>query len=95
MKESKVTDEKPKVLIVDDERLNINVLNELLREDYTVMVATSGEQALHVVKRDLPDLILLDIMLPDMNGYAVCRHLKNNEETQNIPIIFITIRNNV
>ncbi len=90
-----VTDLKPKVLIVDDERLNINVLNELLRDDYKVMVATSGEQALNVVKKDSPDLILLDIMLPDMNGYAVCRHLKNNEETQNIPIIFITIRNNV
>ena len=95
MKEQSVYEQRPKILIVDDERLNINVLNELLRDEYKIMVATTGKQALNVVKRELPDLILLDIMLPDMNGYAICRHFKNNEYTQNIPIIFITVRNNV
>ena len=94
MSQFSVTESKPRVLIVDDEKLNINILNELLRDDYQIMVATSGEQALKAVAKMPPDLILLDVMLPDMNGYAVCKSLKNHEETHNIPVIFITVRNN-
>ena len=80
-----------RVLIVDDERFNIGVLVELLRSDCDTMVAKSGEQALQSVYSPIPpDLILLDIMMPDMDGYAVCRHLKGDVTTQHIPIIFIT-----
>lgn len=86
-------DDKPKVLIVDDERLNLNLLNELLKSEYDVSVATTGEQALKGVAACKPDIILLDIMMPDINGYEVCRILKEDVATQDIPIIFITAKN--
>lgn len=82
--------DRPLILIVDDERLNITMLNALLKNDYKIMVATSGEQALRAAVSGKPDLILLDIMMPDMDGYEVCRQLKAKEETQHISVIFIT-----
>jgi diguanylate cyclase (GGDEF)-like protein len=82
--------QRPRILIVDDERLNINVLNVLLRDDYKIMAATNGEQALKAASSGSPDLILLDIMMPGMDGYEVCRQLKTMATTQSIPIIFIT-----
>jgi len=88
-----LSDNKPAVMIVDDERININLLNQLLRDEYKVMVATSGEQALRAIPEKLPDLILLDVMMTGMDGFDVCRRLKNDEATQNIPIIFITAIN--
>ena len=81
---------KAKVLIVDDERIFINLLAGLLSEDYKIMAATNGEQALYAAKTGKPDLILLDVKMPDMTGYAVCAHLKEDEETRDIPVIFIT-----
>jgi len=85
-----MADNRNKILIVDDERYNINVLNDLLKEDYNIMAAKSGEQALNAVAKSKPDLILLDVMMPDMDGYEVCHKLKMNGETKDIPIIFIT-----
>ncbi len=85
---------RPKVLIVDDERLNIRVLNEVLRNDYEIMVATGGEQALKLAASAKPDLVLLDIMMPAMDGYEVCRRLKEAEATKNTPVIFISALNN-
>ena len=83
--------ERGKVLIVDDERFNLRVLVELLRTDCDTMVAKTGEQALQSARSSLPpDLILLDIMMPEMDGYQVCRHLKADEATRHIPIIFVT-----
>jgi len=83
--------ERATLLIVDDEPFNINLLKELLQDDYDTMVALNGKQALERVYGDmLPDLILLDIMMPDMDGYEVCRHLKADARTRDIPIIFIT-----
>ncbi|MGE0085228.1 MAG: HD-GYP domain-containing protein [Desulfococcaceae bacterium] len=81
-----------RILIVDDERFNINVLVEILKSDYRVIVAKNGEEALKRVvdSSTPPDLILLDIMMPQMDGYTVCRILKKNEKTRKIPIIFIT-----
>ncbi len=79
-----------KILVVDDERYNINVLNDLLKHEYKVMVAKSGEQALKAAQAGQPDLILLDIIMPDMDGYEVCRRLKSMPELRHIPIIFIT-----
>lgn len=84
-------DKKPRILIVDDERFNIKTLTELLREDYKIMAAKTGEQALKAVQGEiLPNLILLDIMMPGMDGYEVCERFKANERTKNIPVIFVT-----
>jgi PleD family two-component response regulator len=85
------TNKQYKLLIVDDERSNIKILTQFLREDYKIMAAKSGAQALKAVEGDiLPDLILLDIMMPDIDGYEVCRQLKQHDRTKNIPVIFVT-----
>lgn len=83
-------DERPRILIVDDERININILNTLLKADYKIMAATSGEQAIKAAVDGQPDLILLDILMPGMDGHQVCRKLKSDPATRSIPIIFIT-----
>ncbi len=81
-----------RVLIVDDEKLNRDILIGLLKPLYTVMVAKNGTQALKAAARSgiRPDLILLDIMMPDMDGFEVCRRLKEDEATCDIPVIFVT-----
>lgn len=85
-------DKKGKVLVVDDEKINCSVLATLL-EDYKVIIAKDGKQALKRARKlPLPDLILLDIILPDMNGYEVCEKLKKDDQTKDIPIIFITVK---
>lgn len=82
---------KPLILIVDDTPINIQVLAENLIKDYRVKVAVSGQAALDAIARQgLPDLILLDVMMPDMDGYEVCRRLKENPQTSKIPVIFVT-----
>ena len=79
------------VLVVDDSKTNIAVLAEVLRQDYTVRAATGGEKALEIAfSENSPDLILLDVVMPDMDGYEVCARLKADPRTKNIPIIFIT-----
>ncbi len=83
-----------KILVVDDEPLNINILVELLKSDYKMMAAKNGQQALKAAaSANKPDLILLDIMMPDMDGYEVCRLLKADEQTRDIPVIFISAMN--
>ena len=80
-----------KILIVDDERVNLNILIDLLKPDYKIMVATNGNQALKAARSNSPpDLILLDVMMPEMDGYEVCRLLKSDEKTLDIPVIFVT-----
>lgn len=87
---------KPTILIVDDMATNIALLSDLLHDDYQIKVAKSGQKALEIAKAlEKPDLILLDIEMPEMNGYEVCKELKNNEFTNNIPVIFVTARNDV
>jgi cyclic di-GMP phosphodiesterase len=80
------------VLVVDDTETNIDILVETLGDDYDVSVAMDGMGALELVKEDTPDLILLDIMMPGMDGYAVCRSLKADKKTRDIPVIFITAK---
>ena len=81
------------VMVVDDTPANLVLMNDLLQEQYTVKVASSGARALKIANGDkAPDLILLDIMMPDMDGYEVCRQLKANPRTSGIPIIFLTAR---
>lgn len=81
---------KPNVLIVDDQPLNIRILYETLRDDCTCFMATNGTKALAHCRETPPDLILLDVMLPDISGHEVCRQLKADYTTEGIPIIFIT-----
>ncbi|MBF0549936.1 MAG: diguanylate cyclase [Deltaproteobacteria bacterium] len=84
---------KQSVLIVDDEPGNAKILVELLRPSYTVRVAVDGAKALQVARSDIPpDLILLDVVMPGMDGYEVCQELKADPRTQDIPIIFITAK---
>lgn len=82
-----------KILIVDDTPANITLLGDLLKGKYEIIVATEGEAAIETARKALPDLILLDVMMPGMDGYTVCRTLKQFEETSHIPVIFITARN--
>lgn len=84
--------EEQKVLIVDDEPANIRILIETLKGRYHLIGATCGKEALDcALSDDPPDLILLDILMPDMDGYEVCARLKHEERTRHIPVIFITV----
>ena len=83
-------DQRPRLLLVDDEPTNLQVLRHILQADYRLLFATDGERALQVAREQLPQLILLDIMMPGMDGYAVCRALKADPATAGIPVIFIT-----
>lgn len=87
---------KQSILIVDDTPENIDLLSEILANDYRVRVATSGERALRIVYSDEPpDLILLDIMMPGLSGLEICRRLKANPDRRRIPIIFVTAMSSV
>ncbi len=81
---------RQKILIVDDENINIEVLMGILKSDYRIITAKNGAQALEKLKKDKIDLILLDIMMPDMNGYELCRKIKNDPSLNSIPVIFVT-----
>ncbi|CAK0741011.1 putative cyclic di-GMP phosphodiesterase VC_1348 [Azospirillaceae bacterium] len=86
-----MTGPKPRILIVDDEPINLKVLSDLLRDSYTLSVAKDGPQALaRMAAGVMPDLILLDIMMPGMDGIMVCEQLKRNPATADVPIIFVT-----
>ncbi len=83
--------DKPKNLIVDDTPLNLKLLSHTLsRNNFEVTIAKEGKKALKLAELKQPHLILLDVMMPDMDGFEVCRRLKANPKTQDIPIIFIT-----
>jgi len=81
---------KNTLLIVDDEDLNLKVLVNILESEYTIYTATNGQSAIEKAKEFKPDLILLDIMMPDLDGYHTLSELKKCEETSKIPVIFIT-----
>lgn len=84
------------ILVVDDKPENIDVLSNILQDTYNVLAATSGEKALEIARRqNKPDLILLDVKMPGIDGYATCHKLKSNEDTLHIPIIFVTAENDV
>ncbi|QEL56023.1 response regulator [Chromobacterium paludis] len=79
-----------KLLLVDDEPTNLNLLREILREQYQLLFATSGEDAIEAAQRHHPDLILLDVSMPGMDGFEVCRRLQSAADTAPIPILFVT-----
>lgn len=85
--------EKPTLLLVDDEPVNLRVLKQLLGNDYQLVFAKNGEEALKLAESRLPNLILLDVMMPGLTGFEVCRQLKQKKQTRAIPIIFVTALN--
>jgi len=93
-----IPDERASILVVDDERLNRNLLAELLRHEYRVLLAKDGPGALRLARQEAgqqPSLILLDVSMPGMDGYQVIRHLKADDHTAHIPVMFITAQDEV
>ena len=86
------TDRKQKILIVDDVPVNLKILRAILQNDYEVSLTTGSMFALELAQSNRPDLILLDVMMPDMDGYEMCEYLKSDPQTCDIPVIFITAR---
>ncbi len=85
---------RPKILVVDDQSINIRLVGELFKSDCDIFMAMDGEQAIVQCQEILPDLVLLDLVMPGMDGYEVCRRLKADPNTRHIPIIFITSQQN-
>jgi putative two-component system response regulator len=91
-----MSEESTKILVIDDEKFFLDVMVELLKDDYTLSVATDGVQGLRRARAwPPPDLILLDVLMPDMSGYEVCSELKKHPETRDIPVIFLTVKSEV
>lgn len=85
-----LADTRPKLLLVDDEPANLQVLRHVLQDDYRLLFARDGQKALELARSECPALILLDVMMPDLSGLDVCRALKAHAATQAIPVIFVT-----
>ncbi|WP_319242466.1 DNA-binding response regulator [uncultured Propionivibrio sp.] len=81
---------KATVLLIDDELVNIKILSDVLKDDYVVIFASGGEEGVRRAIESMPDIILLDIMMPDMDGYAVCARLQENPKTASIPVVYVT-----
>jgi len=79
-----------KILVIDDEKMNIIALAHFLKPEYDIIVSTESVSALETAEKHLPDLILLDIIMPDMDGFEVITELKKSEKVKDIPVIFIT-----
>jgi diguanylate cyclase (GGDEF)-like protein len=88
-----VASQRPRLLVVDDQPVNIQVIHKVLGRECQVLMATSGRQALEICHSQLPDLMLLDVDMPEMDGFEVCQLLKADPLTQHIPIIFVTSHN--
>lgn len=88
-------EQRATILLVDDVPANLSLLSGILRDDYRIQLATSGIKALELVEASAPDLILLDIMMPQMDGHEVCKRLKSNPKTRDIPVLFVTAQNQV
>lgn len=87
-----MTTKKPTVLVIDDVPDNVQVLLSALKDDFLVVAATNGRDAIDLSLSDhQPDIILLDVLMPDMDGYEVCKYLKADDKTKNIPVIFVTV----
>jgi putative two-component system response regulator len=84
------TDRRPRLLLVDDEPTNLQVLRSVLQGDYRLLYARDGATALKLAREELPDLVLLDVMMPGMSGHEVCQALKSEASTRAIPVIFVT-----
>lgn len=87
---TKTEDHRPRLLLVDDEPLNLQVLRHVLQEQYRLIFTTDPQKALQIAREQKPDLVLLDIMMPQTDGYTVCSELKADPTTTSIPVIFVT-----
>ncbi|MFM7728096.1 MAG: response regulator [Flavobacteriales bacterium] len=88
--------EKPTLLIVEDSTENLQILNALLKDDYRLKLAKSGQKCIEIAQQHpQPDLILLDVIMPELDGFEVCEQLKSSDSTSAIPIIFLTALNEV
>jgi len=85
-----MSDDRKTILVVDDEPANIDVVKSVLSGTYLIQAAVNGKVALKIAAKKLPDVILLDIMMPEMDGYEVCKALKSEPNTAKIPIIFVS-----
>lgn len=85
-------DRRPRLLLVDDEPTNLQVLRHVLQEDYRLLFATDGAKALDIARRQQPDLVLLDVMMPGMDGLTTFARIHENPETANIPVILLTAK---
>ena len=90
MKELEMTEKQEKILVVDDEASIRSLIRNMLSEDYTILEASNGEEAISIAREQKPDLILMDIMMPKMDGYAACSEIKNDQATKVIPVVFIS-----
>ncbi len=88
-------EKRPAILLVDDEPTNIQLLYDILKQDFELFYAINGKEALDRTTEKRPDLILLDVMMPGMDGYQVCQRLKQDVDTRGIPVIFVTAMSNV
>ena len=86
---------KDLILIVDDQPNNLKVIASILQEEYQLSFANSGQNALKMLERGMPDLILLDVMMPDMDGYEVCKRIISNPESKHIPVIFLSAKTSI
>lgn len=82
--------DKARILVVDDQPVNIQIIHQMLNADYQIFMATSGTQAISLCQSNPPDLILLDVVMPDPDGLATCRLLKQRPELADIPVIFVS-----
>jgi len=81
-----------KILIVEDNPVNMDIFQEIFEEDYQLEMVTDGQQALSVIDDYMPDLVLLDIMMPKMNGYEVCKHIRSNDKIKHVKVIMVSAR---
>ncbi|WP_455366300.1 response regulator [Kaarinaea lacus] len=88
--QEKSMEARPKILVVDDEPFNLEIMQEILEEDYDVAYAKSGQECMEMIMEVLPDVVLLDVNMPGMSGYEVCQQLKENPRTTNIPVTFVS-----
>lgn len=86
---------KPSVLVVDDEPFNLSLMEGVLGKEYHIVKASNGPDALDIAFAAPPDLILIDVMMPGMDGFEICRRLKGNPATLHVPVIFITAKNEI
>jgi DNA-binding response OmpR family regulator len=85
--------DKNRILLVDDNRTVFRLLDAIVRiKGYHLLYAENGQQGIVMARQEKPDLILLDVMMPDIDGFKVCQYLKDNDETKDIPILFLTAR---
>lgn len=81
---------KQLICIVDDDLVNVEILSSVLGSEYRICKANCGLEAIEVIERELPDLVLMDVMMPDIDGFEVCEIIKEKVETADIPVIFLT-----